>query len=60
MSRDEISAGSVTPEPDWVDVMTYSDFIDSIGDPGRRDLVEAYAKQHGIDLKHPFDRPKKK
>jgi hypothetical protein len=51
----EISAGTTEPEPDWVAVMTHSDFIDSMADPDRRDLVEEYARRHGIDLESPYD-----
>lgn len=50
----EISAGTTEPEPDWAAEMTFSDFIDSLEDPDRRDLVEEYAKRHGIDLANPL------
>jgi hypothetical protein len=55
MSADgTISAGATEPEPDWVEVMTFSDFIDSMPDPDRRDLVEEYARRNGIDLSNPL------
>jgi hypothetical protein len=41
-----------------VEVMSFSDFSDSMEDPDRRDLVEEYAR-NGINLSDPLgERPK--